>query len=79
MVSDDQNEPNRVLGFPVGRRPTPRPRRPDAWTGPAPEPTVTRREAEESQRVLGFSVDRFRQVNLGWLRTLARSVAGKRR
>jgi hypothetical protein len=79
MVSDDQNEPNRVLGFPVGRRPAPRPRRPDARAGPAQEPTTTRREAEESQRVLGFSVDRFRQVNLGWLRTLARSVAGKRR
>jgi hypothetical protein len=78
VVSDDQHEPNRVLGFPVGRRPAPRPQRRD--TGVAPhEPAVTGRDDQESQRVLGFPVDWFRQVNLGRLRTLARIVPGRSR
>jgi hypothetical protein len=80
VVSDEQHEPNRVLGFPVGRRPAPRPQR--QGTGAVPpheESPVTRRENQESQRVLGFSVDWFLQVNLGRLRTLARIVPGRRR
>jgi hypothetical protein len=79
MVSDQQHEPNRVLGFPVGRKPTPRPQRHGTGVAPPDEPPVTRRDTQESQRVLGFSVDWFRQVNLGRLRGLARIVQGKSR
>jgi hypothetical protein len=73
VVSDEQHEPNRVLGFPVGRRPAPGPRPPDPPAGKGS------RAGEEAQRVLGFPVDWFRQVNLGRLRALARVAAGKGR
>jgi hypothetical protein len=79
VVSDEQHEPNRVLGFPVGRRPTFRPQREGTGVVPPHEPPPTAREGQESQRVLGFSADWFRQVNLGRLRTLARALTGKRR
>ena len=73
-------EPNRVLGFPVGRDAfARRPRREqpgdDQPTGPGRQPPA---EGEEPQRVLGFPVDWFRHVSLGPLRSLARAVAGRK-
>jgi len=79
VVSDEQHEPNRVLGFPVGRSPALRPQRQGMRAAPSHESPVTGRDGQESQRVLGFRLDWFRQVNLDWLRTLARTATGKRR
>jgi len=81
VVRDQQEEPNRVLGFPVGPR-QPRPPRPplgDTRQPPGPARPAVGREGDESQRVLGFPVDWFRQVNLGPLRALARRATARRR
>ncbi len=64
-MAGDRYEPNRVLGFPIGKNPNAR--RDEA------------RKDEEPQRVMGFPVDSFGPVDLDWLRPVVHPIREYRR
>jgi hypothetical protein len=66
-MSDDEYEPNRVLGMP--------------WrTGPQARQGVPHaRQGVEPQRVMGFPVDWFGAVDRGWFWSMAHPVRAYRR
>jgi hypothetical protein len=67
-VTGDQEERNRVLGFPVDRQPRAR------QAGKPEHPP----QAGEPQRILGFSGDWLEQFAAGVLRPLLRRIRGTR-
>jgi hypothetical protein len=77
-VTGDREERNRVLGFPVDRRPNTRPaskpRNPQQAAQPEPRP----RDAEP-QRVLGLPADWLDGFTDDVLRPLLRRIRGNRR
>jgi hypothetical protein len=77
-VTGDREERNRVLGFPVDRRPNTRPaskpRNPQQAAQPEPRP-----QDAEPQRVLGLPADWLDGFTDDVLRPLLRRIRGNRR
>jgi hypothetical protein len=76
-VTGDQEERNRVLGFPQERHPNTRPARKPQRAPQAAQPQ-RRRPDGEPQQVLGFPVDWFEQFGDEVLRPLLRRIRGTR-
>jgi hypothetical protein len=76
-VTGDQEEPNRVLGFPLERHPNTRPARNPQQAPQAPQ-ARRRRPGGEPQHVLGLPVDWFEQFGDEVLRPLLRRIRGTR-
>jgi hypothetical protein len=85
-MTGDREEPNRVLGFPLGGKPfsrQPGAQRRGRGAAPAPRPGQAMapqpRRYGEPQRVLGFPVDWFGEFGREVLRPLADRIRRRRR
>ena len=75
-VTRNQEERNRVLGFPLERHPSNRPARESQR--PPQAARAQRQQGGEPQRVLGVSVDWFEEFADDVLRPLLRRIRGTR-
>jgi hypothetical protein len=76
FVTRDQEERNRVLGFPLERHPNTRPA--GERQHPPQAARAQRQPGGEPQRVLGLPVDWFEEFADGVLRPLLRRIRGTR-